>query len=138
QLLMKNAVTRNLSDQALASAPVVPTDVVLLPAQEPVIPMEDLVKDALAARPELVQTRIDLTNRDISRKSAANALMPRVDLVGWYGGSALAGVQNPFNRDVSPSSIPTKGLPQAFTQLLHNDFPDYAIGLSVNLPIRNR
>jgi len=138
QLLMKNAITRNLSDRVLASAPVIPTNLVALPAQEPVVPVEDLIQDALVHRPELVQTRIDLTNRDISRKGARNALLPTVDFVAWYGGSGLAGVQNPLNTEVPPSSIPTTGFTNAFTQLVHTDFPDYAVGLSVNLPIRNR
>lgn len=138
QLLMKNAITRNLSDRVLASAPVIPTNLVALPAQEPVVPVEDLIQDAFVHRPELVQTRIDLTNRDISRKGARNALLPTVDFVAWYGGSGLAGVQNPLNTEVPPSSIPTTGFTNAFTQLVHTDFPDYAVGLSVNLPIRNR
>ena len=138
QLLMKNAITRNLSDRVLASAPVIPTNLVALPAQEPVVPVEDLIQDAFVHRPELVQTRIDLTNRDISRKGARNALLPTVDFVAWYGGSGLAGVQNPLNTEVPPSSIPTTGFTNAFTQLMHTDFPDYAVGLSVNLPIRNR
>ena len=138
QLLMKNAITRNLSDRVLASAPVIPTNLVALPAQEPVVPVEDLIQDALVHRPELVQTRIDLTNRDISRKGARNALLPTVDFVAWYGGSGLAGVQNPLNTEVPPSSIPTTGFTNAFTQLVHTDFPDYAVGVSVNLPIRNR
>lgn len=138
QLLMKNAITRNLSDRVLASAPVIPTNLVALPAQEPVVPVEDLIQDAFVHRPELVQTRIDLTNRDISRKGARNALLPTVDFVAWYGGSGLAGVQNPLNTEVPPLSIPTTGFTNAFTQLVHTDFPDYAVGLSVNLPIRNR
>jgi outer membrane protein TolC len=138
QLLMKNAVTRNLSDRVLASAAVVPTNLVHMPAEEPVFPVDDLIKDALVHRPELVQTRIDLTNRDISRKAASNALLPTVDLVAWYGGSGLAGVQNPLNTEVPPASIPTTGFSNAFTQLVHTDFPDYAVGLSVTLPIRNR
>jgi len=124
QLLMKNAITRNLSDRVLASAPVIPTNLVALPAQEPVVPVEDLIQDALVHRPELVQTRIDLTNRDISRKGARNALLPTVDFVAWYGGSGLAGVQNPLNTEVPPSSIPTTGFTNAFTQLMHTDFPD--------------
>ena len=138
QLLIKNAITRNLSDAVIARAPVVPTDTVALPEQEPVTPVEGLIKDAVAHRPELVQTRIDLTNRDISRKAAANALLPTVDLVAWYGGSGLAGVQNPFNPEMPSGTLPTTGLRHAITQLVHTDFPDYAIGLTLNIPVRNR
>ena len=68
---MKNAITRNLGDPVLAAAPVVPTDTVALPASEPVVPTQDLISDATAHRPEIVQARMDLNNREITRKAAA-------------------------------------------------------------------
>ena len=138
ELLIKNAITRDLSDAALASAPVVPTDTMSVPENDPVTPVQDLIHDALAHRPELSEARIDLTNREISRKSAANALLPAIDLFGFYGASGLAGLQNPNNVDVPPGSIPRSGFPNAFATLFRNDFPDYAVGLNLNIPIRNR
>ena len=73
QLLVKNALSRNLQDPMLAKAEVVPTSTVLLPAQEPVVPTEDLINDALSHRAELALSRIDLANRRISshRKPSA-------------------------------------------------------------------
>ena len=150
QLLMKNAISRSLSDPTLAAAPVIPTDTMTLPAQEPVVPVQDLVSDAIGHRPELAQSRIDLTNRDINKKSAANALLPTVDLVAWYGNAGLAGAQNvnyfnscpplpPATPDcVPPGSIPATGYSNAFHQLFRHDFPDYAVGFNVTIPIRNR
>ena len=137
QLLMKNAITRNLTDPLLASAEVIPTDTMYVPQEEPVTPIQDLITDAVAHRPELAQARIDLTNRQISRKSAANALLPSADLVAWYGTNALAGNQNPNNPDLL-EPIPRSGFGNAFSTLFRNDFPDYAVGIKVNIPIRNR
>ncbi|MBV8207563.1 MAG: TolC family protein, partial [Acidobacteria bacterium] len=74
ELLMKNAITRNLSDAEIASVPVVPTDTIVVPENEPVVPTQDLIADALSHRPELAEARIDMTNRQISRKAARNAL----------------------------------------------------------------
>ena len=138
ELLIKNAVTRDLSDPVLASAPVVPTDTMSVPEQEPVIPVQDLIGDALSHRPELAEARIDLHNREITRKSAANALLPSVDFVSWYGASAIAGMQNLNNPTLTPGEVPRSGFPNAFATLFRNDFPDYAVGLSVSIPIRNR
>ncbi|HZP62377.1 MAG TPA: TolC family protein [Terriglobales bacterium] len=138
QLLLKNAITKNLSDRTLASAPVIPSDTVSLPEQEPVVLVDDLIAQAVSNRPELSQARIDLTNRDISRKAASNALLPTVDFVAWYGGAGLAGVQNALNTTLPPGSIPQSGFQNAFTRLLHNDFPDYGVGINVNIPIKNR
>jgi len=135
ELLIKNAVTRDLSDAVLASASVVPTDTMSIPENEPVIPLQDLIADAQAHRPELAEARIDLTNRDISRKSAANALKPQLDLVAWYGAYGLAGLQNPNNPD---ASFPRSGFPNAFADLFKNNSPDYAVGLNLTIPLRNR
>ncbi len=139
QLLMKNAITRNLKDDpVLADAEVLPTDTMTIPENEPVVPIQDLVNDAMNHRPELAQARIDLTNREISRKASANALLPQVDLIGWYGASGLAGVQNPLNPDLAPGSIVRTGFSSAFSRLFDHDFPDYAVGFNVSIPIRNR
>ncbi len=144
QLLMKNALTRNMTDPQLAAAPVIPTSAMELPRQEPVVPVQDLISDALQHSPDLAQSRIDLTNRDITKRAARNELLPTVDLVAWYGASALAGNTNPFLCTGVPSSIctpgqlPPTGFNDAFSNLFGYNAPDYAVGLNVTIPIRNR
>src|ERR1700730_6530595 len=93
ELLVKNAITLALSDPVLASASVIPTDTMSVPPVEPVSPLQDLIADAQAHRPELAEARMDLSNREITRKSAANALKPALDLVAWYGAYGLVGGQ---------------------------------------------
>ncbi|HUB52528.1 MAG TPA: TolC family protein, partial [Terracidiphilus sp.] len=87
QLLMKNALSRNLIDPVLADAEVIPTSTMELPAQEPVVPIQDLVNDALSHRPEIAEQRINLTNTGISNKAIRSALLPSVDLFAYYGGA---------------------------------------------------
>ena len=70
---MKNALSRTLVDPLLAGAEVIPTDTMQVPDKEPVVPTQDLVSQALAQRAELAEARIDLTNREITNKSAKNA-----------------------------------------------------------------
>jgi outer membrane protein TolC len=144
ELLVKNAITRDLSDPVLASASVIPTDTMSIPEKEPVTPLQDLIGDAQQHRPELAEARMDLSNRDITRKGAANALKPQVDFVAWYGASSLAGVQNPAyagpplcNTPPCPPLRPS-GLSSAFSDLFKNNTPDYAVGLNLTIPLRNR
>lgn len=135
QLFMKNAITKNLNDQTLAAADVIPTDTMSLPSQEPVQPIQDLINDALQHRPELASSRIDLTNRDINKKAIRNSLLPAVDAFAFAGTSNLAGPPNPNN----PLAIfPRTGYGDLFTGLFSGDLPDYGIGLSISIPIRNR
>src|SRR3984885_6833932 len=91
QLLMKNAITRNLKDPILATAEVIPTSTIAIPAEEQILPTEDLINDALRHRAELVETRIDLNSRDYSNKAVRSALLPTLDLFAYYGGSGLGG-----------------------------------------------
>lgn len=138
ELLIKNAITRDLSDPVLATASVIPTDTMNIPEKEPVTPIQDLITDAQQHRPELAEARMDLTNREISKKAAANAMKPQLDLVAWYGTYGLAGIQNgayggPAIQPVSPS-----GYSSAFTDLFKNNSPDYAVGLNLIIPLRNR
>ena len=136
ELLMKNAITRNLSDAEIAAANVVPTDTISVPQNEPVVPTQDLIADALSHRPELSEARIDMTNRQISRKAAKNALLPALDFVAFYGGSGLAGVPNPL----SPGSAlsPVTGFGDVFTRTFNGSSPDYSVGFNLSIPLRNR
>jgi outer membrane protein TolC len=152
QTLMKNALTRNLSDPTLAQIPVIPTDTMTLPKEEPVVPIQDLVKQAIDQRPDLQQSRIDLVNRDISKRAAKNSLLPTVDLFAFYGGSGLAGGQNPLKTcatstctstelaagKLAPGTVTNTGFGSSFGSLFDSSAPDKGIGLSINIPLRNR
>jgi len=152
QLLMKNALSRTMVDPALMEAEVIPTDTVRISTEEPVVPAQDLINDALSHRPELAESRIDLANREVSLKAVKNALLPSVDLFAYYGGSGLGGSQNPSNLCVNQASpgfgcagppgtvplTPTTGYGSTLNQLVNSTAPDKGAGISINIPLRNR
>jgi len=160
QLLMKNALSRTLVDPRLADAEVIPTSTIQLSAQEEVTPTQDLVNDALGHRPELAEARINLASQEISNKAVRSALLPTLDLFAYYGGSGLAGAQNSANLCAnlsslqqafgcagppipvtSPSYIPPAqpvSYGTALNQLVDSAAPDKGLGLTLNIPIRNR
>jgi len=148
QLLMKNALSRTLVDPVLAEAEVVPTSTMEVPPTEPVVPIQDLVNDALSHRAELAESRIDLTNRDLNNKSAKNALLPTLGLFAYYGGTGLGGSFNPNARVCTsttdtfctqPADIPpSTSIGGTIGQLFDSSAPDKGIGLSLTIPLRNR
>ncbi|WP_255460805.1 TolC family protein [Edaphobacter albus] len=135
ELLMKNALTKNLDDPILEAMPVRPTDSsATMNTQTGGSTEEDIVL-ALRDRIELSESNIDLENREISRSAARNALLPTVALTAFYGGTGLAGPQNPA------AGIPSTAPPDwggALHNAFNNSAPDYYVGLSLNVPIRNR
>ncbi len=145
QLLMKNAITKNMEDPLLAEAPVIPTDTLNPNEQYEVRPIQDLIAEALQARPEIASARINLTNLEISKKSIRNAMLPTLDAYAFYGASSLAGPQN-TNVPTCPTNEPycyqSGVLPTtyngAFGNLFNSSGPDKGIGVNLNIPIRNR
>ncbi|MBI3665031.1 MAG: TolC family protein [Acidobacteria bacterium] len=99
---------------------------------------------ALQARPELAQSRIRLTNADISLKATRNALLPTVNLVGTLTNNALAGQVNPeylvFPGTQAPpiSGFFLGGFGTNLSQIFARNFPDYGVGFQVNVPLKNR
>jgi outer membrane protein TolC len=148
QLLIKNALSRTLVDPVLAEAEVIPTSTMAIPANEPVVPIQDLINDALSHRAELAESRIDLTNRDLTKKTATNALLPSLSLFAYYGGAGLGGTQNPASICGNPGSnpnfcqkmatFPSNGYGDTLSQLVDGTAADKGIGVQLNIPIRNR
>jgi outer membrane protein TolC len=137
QLLMKNALSRNLTDPQLMAADVVPTDTMQLPATENLPPLDQLIDTAFKNRAELVETDLNLKNEEISNRAIKNLLLPSLDLVGSFGTLGLAG---PLTATAGglPPGFGNTGLTDAFASVFGGDNPNYTIGLNLTIPIRNR
>jgi outer membrane protein len=150
QLLMKNALSRSIEDPVLAEADVIPTSGMLIPQEEPVIPIQDMINDAMRHRAELVESRIDLQSRDLNTKAVRNAMLPTLDAFAYYGGSGVGGNVNPncsFGGNVCFSSANApppfrNGGPVSYggtlQQLVNSTAPDKGVGVTLSIPLRNR
>ncbi|MGA7906637.1 MAG: TolC family protein, partial [Candidatus Sulfotelmatobacter sp.] len=150
QLLMKNALSRSIEDPTLAEADVIPTSTMQVPQEEPVVPIQDLINQALQHRAELVETRIDLSSREINTKAVRNAMLPTLDAFAYYGGSGVGGDVNAacafkgtpcFNANQVPPPFRNGG-PVSYAgtlqQLVNSTSPDKGLGLTLTIPLRNR
>ncbi len=145
QLLMKQAIARNLNDPQLSQAPVIPTDRVALDRlPEEDTPVEDLVKMAYANNPQIEQAVLNMKNNEITIKAEKNGLLPVVDAYAFYGGSALGGAQSPHALDFSsgsnypPGTFASHGYGDVFQNTFNNSAPDKGVGVNISIPIRNR
>ena len=145
QLLMKQALARNLNDPQLANAPVIPTDRVgldRLPEED--TSAEDLVKQAYANNPQIEQTVLSLKNNEITIKAFKNGLLPTVDAYAFYGANTLAGSQSPdainFNtgKPYPAGTFPPVSYATAFGNLFNGSAPDKGVGVNINVTLRNR
>src|SRR5947209_9508821 len=148
QYLMLNAVARNVSsNKDLSTVKVIPTDRMDVSTYtDQNLDTEKLIDTAFKARPDINESLIDITNRNITRKTAKNALLPVIDAFAYYGGSGLAGNQNSLGTCVPgqtgfctpPGTIPPTGAGTALSDLFNGAAPDKGVGVSVSIPLRNR
>jgi outer membrane protein len=151
QLIMKQAIARNLDDPALTNAPVIPTDRVgldRLPEED--TPVEDLVKQAYVNNPQIEQAALSMKNNEITIKAEKNGLLPVVDAYAFYGANVIGGTQNPAENCGSLTATtftacnPSNGgvTPSGYGTVLGNLFnstaPDKGVGVNITVPLRNR
>jgi outer membrane protein TolC len=151
QLFMKNALTRTLPNNSeIMQMEIIPTDTVQIPAQENLPAVEDLIRTALANRPDYNQQLIGLKNSEIDIKGTNNQMLPLMDIVGFYGATGIAGtvvpgtpicppgvLPSPTNPCIVAGSIPG-GFSDAFGNLFNSTGPNKGVALTLSIPLSNR
>ena len=152
QLIMKQAIARNLEDPALINAPVIPTDRVALDRlPEEDMSQNDLVQQAYVNNPQIEQATLNMKNNEITIKAEKNGMLPTVDAYAFYGASQLAGAQNP-SKNCNPNfgsttfvactssngGVAPIGYGTAFGNLFNSSAPDKGVGVNITIPLRNR
>jgi len=132
-----------VASPSVASARVIPTDRLSVPEGEYNAKLEDLVELALAARPDLAQSKINVENAKIGLSGSRSALMPSLDVQGTLTNNGLTGEAN--TQTLNGQTIPHTpdayflgGPGNVLGQIFRRNFPNYSIGFQLSMPIRNR
>jgi outer membrane protein len=117
----------------------------LEPADRPTLAPQPLdvdaaIKNALANRTDLAQSRKQMEQTDISMKYLRNQKLPTLDVVGAYNVQGVAGTQFQFDRESGIFPPPITGQTQRrFTDSLRdvfaNDFKTWSVALNLSYPI---
>ena len=94
-----------------------------------------VLKEALAARPEIEAATDAVQADDLSIRLAHNQLRPDLEVNGFYQSNGLGGNQYSLTTGQLTS---TGGIGSSFSQLFGFGFPGYGGQLTLNLPVRNR
>jgi outer membrane protein len=135
EAILKNVLTRS-EDEAIRSARLIPTATLEIPATDEIRPVQDLLNEATANRPDLGQAHLQVENNLIGLQGAKNATLPEVDLIGIAQNNGLAGPTTGFLS--GPSQPFSGGYGSVLGQVLARDYPTYGIGVQVTIPIHNR
>ena len=101
------------------------------------------MQEAFQQRPELEQAVLTLRNDEITLKGARNALLPTLDVYGFYGASAPAvpSIRTVTSRaSLAPSQRQHRArrLRRVLSDLVNSSAPDKGVGFNLTIPIRNR
>jgi outer membrane protein TolC len=139
ELLIKNAITRT-DDAAIDEMPVIPLDRVGADDPNVTKSIDDLISEAEKNRPDVAQDEIAMQIAQANLKSARNALLPTLNMYGFYAGSGIAGPKNP-NCSLGPeecaSQLPS-GFPGMFENIFNYSSPEYQFGMNLQINLRNR
>jgi len=143
QLTLMNLISKDPNSPILRTVEIIPTDAAdVAPPEVEKIPLEDLIKEAITKRPDVLQAGLQIKGDDINVRATKNALLPVLTLSGEYATEGLAGTSHPcaFNAITCPNPPPQiiTGLPTSLGDMFTGVYPEYNAQISLTIPIRNR
>jgi outer membrane protein len=139
QLTLLNLISKDPNSPALRTVEIIPTDTAnVAPPEVEKIPLEDLIKEAVTKRPDVLQAGIALKGDDINVRATKNALLPVLTLSGEYASEGLAGTSHPCTTCATPPPQIVTGLPNSLGDMFAGVYPEYNAQISLSIPIRNR
>jgi outer membrane protein TolC len=138
ELLMKNQLTK-VDDPAIDEMPVIPLDLQGQPDPNATKNTDDLIAEAEKNRPEVAIYQQQAEVQKQALKDINSELLPNLNMYGYYSGAGTAGPANLFCNLGSEcaTSLPT-GFPQMFENTFNYSSPEYQVGMTLNINLRNR
>ena len=130
---------RGMADPLLQAAVIVPTtatEEIPIPPNDPAVPVDDLVQEAMKNRGDVEVGQLQVSNLNLNLEGSKSALRPQLDLVATAQNVGLAGQLNPLA--ANPDSAFIGGFGTALGQVFQRNYPLYGVGIQLDLPLRNR
>jgi outer membrane protein TolC len=138
ELNLKNALTKT-DDPAIDEMPVIPLDRIGPSDPNASKSIEDLIAEAEKNRPDVAQDQIGMQVAQLNLKAINNELLPSLNAYGLFAGYGTGG---PLNPHCDLGTYCTTSLPSNTPGVLEDAFnyssPEYQVGFTLNITIRNR
>ena len=156
EMILKSVLTRSgLDNPAVAAAHIVTTTQIEVPAQDSITPVQEMVAQALANRPEVAQNNITLENARLDMLGTRSNLLPTLVATAGFANSGQGGTLNPAvqvpitgpngtvvgYRPLGPQDVSSEiigGYGTALGQIFSRKFPNYNVGFQLTVPLKNR
>ncbi|HEV7968356.1 MAG TPA: TolC family protein [Candidatus Acidoferrales bacterium] len=147
QLTLLNLIAKDPNSPILRTVEIIPTDAAdVAPPEVEKLPLEDLIKEAVMKRPDVLQAGLQIKGDDINVRATKNALLPVLTLSGEYATEGLSGNSKllmsctpvPPATTCTPPPQTITGLATALNQEFTGAYPEYNAAINLTIPIRNR
>ena len=141
QTQLKNLLSRTgTADPLLRSAQIVPLDRIVIPDQDDLPPVSEMVKKALANRSDIATERANFQAAEVSALGTRNGILPTLVV---FGGESHAGLAGTRRLVVTPRGVLTAdpyfdgGIGTGLGQIFRRNFPTERAGAFFQAPIHN-
>jgi outer membrane protein len=147
QLTLMNLIAKDPNAPVLRTVEIVPTDTAdVAPPEVEKIPLDDLIKEAVMKRPDVLQAGLVIQGDNINVRATKNALLPILTVSGEYATEGLSGNTRlqttctpvPPATTCTPPPQTFTGLATSLNQQFTGVYPEYNAQISLTIPIRNR
>ena len=139
ELLMKNALTK-VDDPTIDEMPVIPLELKADPDPNADKAIDALIAEAEKKRPEVAIYQMQSEVQKQSLKDINSELLPVLNMYGLYVGAGTAGPKNPdcsLGAQECSTTLPT-GFPSMFENTFNYSSPEYQVGMTLSINLRNR
>ena len=143
ELTLKNLISRTgIGDPVIAETQIIPLDRIVVPAQDNLPPVEDLIKRAMANRSDLLAQKENLKATEVSDRGTKSGLLPLGVGLASTSNAGLAGkpkaVPNGLGGVRPPDPYFVGGTGTALGQIFRRNFPSQSAGVFFRVPFNNR
>jgi outer membrane protein TolC len=139
ELLMKNALTK-VDNPMIDEMPVIPLDLLGDPDPNSDKAIDELIAEAEKKRPEVAIYQMQAEVQKQALKDINSELLPTLNMYGLYVGAGTAGPKNPdcsLGAQECSTTLPT-GFPSMFENTFNYSSPEYQVGMTLSINLRNR
>ncbi|HME06335.1 MAG TPA: TolC family protein [Bryobacteraceae bacterium] len=138
ETVLKNALSRNgIASANLTDVHIIPLDRIRVPEQDEIRPMEQLVEAAISNRVEIDQARINLESNQMNLVGIKNSLKPTLQAFAELTNNGLTGDLTAVGAMLGAQYL-AGGYGNLLGQIARRNYPNYSVGFSLNIPLRNR
>ncbi len=139
ETILKNTLSRSgVASAGLADAHIVPLDKLQVPDKDEMMPLDQLMDEALKQRVEIEQSRINIESNKMNLVGIKNSLKPSLQAFAELTNNGLTGDLTALGAAQPGVAYLAGGYGNLLGEIARRNYPSYSAGFSLNIPLRNR